>query len=138
MNKTLITADSTCYIPPELVPEEVPVIQAEVKTKNGRFRESYEITSENIIEYAKRERKAPELIYPSEEEYEAFFAKHLKKASSICHLCCAANSGSQIQKRLCGGFQTGRRRHAVPDGTGGKACFRRLFPRVYHKEHRRA
>lgn len=91
MNKTLITADSTCYIPPELVPEEVPVIQAEVKTKNGRFRESYEITSENIIEYAKRERKAPELIYPSEKEYEAFFAKHLKKASSICHLCCAAN-----------------------------------------------
>lgn len=91
MNKTLITADSTCYIPPELVPEEVPVIQAEVKTKNGRFRESYEITSENIIEYAKRERRVPQLIFPSEEEYENFFAKHLEKASSLCHLCCAAN-----------------------------------------------
>lgn len=91
MNKTLITADSTCYMPPELIPEEVPVIQAEVKTKNGRFRESYEITSENIIEYAKRERKAPELIFPSEEDYGKFFSKHLKKASSICHLCCGAN-----------------------------------------------
>lgn len=78
-------------MPPELIPEEVPVIQAEVKTKNGRFRESYEITSENIIEYAKRERKAPELIFPSEEEYGKFFSKHLEKASSICHLCCGAN-----------------------------------------------
>ncbi len=91
MNKTLITADSTCCIPPELVSGEVPVIQAEVKTKSGRFRESYEITSENILEYAERERKAPELVCPSVEDYEKFFLKQLKKASCVCHLCCAAN-----------------------------------------------
>lgn len=91
MNKTLITADSTCYIPPELVSGEVPVIQAEVKTKSGSFRESYEITSENILEYAGRERKAPELVCPSSEDYEKFFLKHLKNTPCICHLCCAAN-----------------------------------------------
>lgn len=91
MNKTLITADSTCFIPSELISEDVPVIQAEVKTKSGSFRESYEITSENILEYAKRERRMPELICPSVEDYALFFARHLKKASSLCHLCCAAN-----------------------------------------------
>ncbi len=91
MNKTLITADSTCYIPTEFVSGEVPLIQAEVKTKSGSFRESYEITSENILEYARRERKAPELVCPSTEDYEKFFLKHLKKSPCICHLCCSAN-----------------------------------------------
>ncbi|MCM1054454.1 MAG: DegV family protein [Bacteroides sp.] len=91
MKKTLITADSTCLIPSELISGEVPVIQAEVKTKSGCFRESYEITSENILEYAKRERKAPELICPSVEDYGIFFERQLKKASCVCHLCCCAN-----------------------------------------------
>lgn len=91
MNKTLITADSTCFIPPELISEEVPVIQAEIKTKSGSFRENYEITSENILEYAKRERKVPETVCPSVEDYTLFFEQQLKKTSCICHLCCCAN-----------------------------------------------
>lgn len=91
MNKTLITADSTCFIPSELIYGEVPVIQAEVKTKSGCFRESSEITSENILEYAQRERKVPEMICPAVEDYALFFERQLKKASCICHLCCCAN-----------------------------------------------
>ncbi len=91
MNKTIITADSNCYFPPELFSDEIPVIQAEIKTDFGSFRESFEIVSENIIEYAERMGKAPDLVCPSVEDYRKFFLKHLKNARSICHLCCGTN-----------------------------------------------
>lgn len=91
MIKTLITADSNCYLPPEIFSEEIPVIQAEIETEHGRFRESYEISSENLIEYAEEKGKVPQLICPSVEDYRGFFLKHLKNAQSICHLCCGVN-----------------------------------------------
>ncbi len=91
MIKTLITADSNCYFPPEIFPYDVPVIQAEIKTDFGSFRESYEISSENIIEYAEQAGKNPTLVCPSAEDYRGFFSKHLKNAQSICHLCCGLN-----------------------------------------------
>lgn len=92
MKKTLITADSTCYIPAELIPEGIPVIQADIKTKSGFFREGYEVISKNILEYSKRERKPPEVIPPSADDYAVFFKEQLKNAPSVCHLCCHAGS----------------------------------------------
>lgn len=94
MIKTLITADSNCYFPSELFSEEVPVIQAEIKTSSGSFRESFEIVSENILEYASRTGTTPKLICPSAEDYKRFFQTHLNNAQNICHLCC----GSQIRE----------------------------------------
>ena len=91
MIKTLITADSNCYLPPEMIFEEIPVIQAEIKTEHGSFRESYEISSESLIEYVERTGKIPQLICPSVEDYRSFFLKHLNNAQSICHLCCGTN-----------------------------------------------
>ncbi len=91
MKKTLITADANCYFPPELFPDGVNVIQSEIKTDSGSFRESYEISSESIIEYAKRKRTTPELISPTAEQYHDFFEKQLKNADTVCHLCCGAN-----------------------------------------------
>lgn len=90
MIKTLITADSNCYYPYELFPEEMPLIQAEIQTDSGSFRESLEIASENILEYASRTGTAPKLIPPSEEDYRSFFKKQLEKASNVCHLCCSS------------------------------------------------
>lgn len=91
MIKTLITADSNCYLPPEIFSEEIPVIQAMIKTEHGFFRESYEISSENLIEYAEQVGKIPQIICPTVEEYRGFFQKHLNNAQSICHLCCGTN-----------------------------------------------
>ncbi|MBD5082033.1 MAG: hypothetical protein HDT44_09765 [Ruminococcaceae bacterium] len=91
MIKTLITADSNCYLPPELFPEEIPLIQAGIKTEGGSFRESYEISSENLIEYAEEKGEIPQIICPSVEDYRGFFQKHLKNAQSLCHLCCGTN-----------------------------------------------
>lgn len=91
MKKTLITADANCYFPSELIPDNVPVIQSEIKTDSGSFRESYEISSENILEYTKRKRTAPQLVSPTVEQYRSFFDKSLKAADTVCHLCCGSN-----------------------------------------------
>lgn len=91
MKKTLITADANCYFPPELFPDKINVIQSEIKTDSGSFRESYEISSESIIEYAKRKRTTPQLVSPTVEQYHEFFEKQIKKADTLCHLCCGAN-----------------------------------------------
>lgn len=91
MIKTLITADSNCYLPPELFSGEIPLIQAEIKTHSGTFRESFEISSENLIEYAEEREEIPQLICPSVEDYRGFFLKHLKNVQSITHLCCGTN-----------------------------------------------
>lgn len=91
MKKTLITADANCYFPPELFSDNVPVIQSEIKTDSGLFRESYEISSENILEYIKRKKAAPQLISPTPEQYRSFFEKGLKRADTVCHLCCGSN-----------------------------------------------
>lgn len=93
MIKTLITADSNCYFPSELFAEEIPVIQAEIKTSSSSFRESFEISSENILEYASRTGTTPKLVCPSAEDYKRFFEAHLKNAQTVCHLCC----GSEIR-----------------------------------------
>lgn len=91
MKKTLITADANCYFPSELFPDNVPVIQSEIKTDSGSFRESYEISSENILEYTVRKKAAPQLISPTVEQYRSFFEKELKQADTVCHLCCGSN-----------------------------------------------
>lgn len=99
MNKTLITSDSTCFIPPQLIPDEVPLIQAEIQTESGLFRENYEISSENILEYAMQSGFAPRLICPSTEDYRGFFTKHLQKAPCICHLCCGLSRNSYLNAK---------------------------------------
>lgn len=91
MIKTLITSDSNCYLPSELFPSKIPVIQAEIKTDKGSFRESFEISSENLLEYAEQTGKIPRLECPAVEDYRRFFLKHLENAQSICHLCCGIN-----------------------------------------------
>lgn len=104
MIKTLITADSNCYFPSDLFPEEIPLIQAEIKTNSGSFRESFEIVSENILEYASRTGKTPKLVCPSVEDYKNFFRLHLKNAQSICHLCC----GSEIRDCYKSAFEAAK------------------------------
>lgn len=93
MNKKvplLITADSVCDLPEELIRQYGIVINPYfVRTEEGRFVDSTEIDLDDLVIYMEQEDHYAKSEPPDEEEYEAFFETHLAKAEQILHITMA-------------------------------------------------
>lgn len=88
--KLTVTADCLCDIGDELLSKlEVAVIYFHVITDSGDFKDSQEITSENVIEYIAEGHTEVYSKSPSTEEYRAFFERHLTPGGSLIHICSA-------------------------------------------------
>ena len=88
MKRIGITADCVCDLPEEyLAVHDIDIVYFYIKTDTGRFRDRYEITSENIIEYLERGGNKAETFEPTPGEYKEFFENSLKKYDEIIHIC---------------------------------------------------
>lgn len=93
--KISITTDCVSDLPEYLLEKyDIDMIYLYIKTTGGRFLDTLEISSDNIIQYMADSSQIP-LVEPiTEEEYEAFFANKLTKSEQIIYIAMAKNMGS--------------------------------------------
>lgn len=89
----LVTADSVCDLPEELIQQYGIVIHPYfVRTKDGRFIEGTEINLNDLLIYMGQEEHWAKSESPSKEDYEAFFEKQLTVAEQVLHITMAKKS----------------------------------------------
>ncbi|MCH5192968.1 MAG: DegV family protein [Oscillospiraceae bacterium] len=87
MHKIGITTDCVCDLPEEyLEANDIDTVYFYITTETGRFRDGYEITSANVLEYLENGGEKAETNAPEPEEYKIFFEKALEKYDEIVHV----------------------------------------------------
>lgn len=87
MEKIGITTDCVCDLPEEFLKTNgIDIVYFYITTATGRFRDGYEITSENILEYLESGGEKAATNAPEAEEYKVFFENALKKYDELIHI----------------------------------------------------
>ncbi|MGN0667305.1 MAG: DegV family protein [Huintestinicola sp.] len=98
MKRIGITTDCVCDLPDEyLAVNDIGIAYFYIKTDTGRFRDGYEITSENIIEYLESGGNKAETCEPTPEEFKELFEEKLKKYDEIIHICISSFVSNSIR-----------------------------------------
>ncbi len=98
MKRIGITTDCVCDLPEEyLAIHDIDIVYFYITTGTGRFRDGYEITSENIIEYLERGGTKAETAEPTSGEYKEFFENSLKKYDEIIHICISSYVSGSVR-----------------------------------------
>ncbi len=84
----MITADSTCDLPKEMVEQyNIRLMPQMVYTEGGEFFDGVEIEPDGILSYLHNENKCVRTGAPASSVYETFFAEQLTKAQYVIHIC---------------------------------------------------
>jgi DegV family protein with EDD domain len=71
-----------------------------IRTKNGRFMDTREIDSDNLVSYARENDNQAMTDDVSVEEYEAFFADMLTRGEQLIHISMAKNVGKSYEAAM--------------------------------------
>lgn len=98
MNRIGITTDCVCDLPEKyLKANNIDIVYFYITTASGRFRDGYEITSGNILEYLENGGELSETNAPAPEEYKGFFERALKKYDEIIHISISSQTSMSFQ-----------------------------------------
>jgi len=93
--KVHITTDSACDLPAEFMEQhEVGIMPYYVCTDQGRFRDTNELTSDNLLEYLLNGGGAVKSESATVEEYERFFADALDIGEHVIHISMTRKMGT--------------------------------------------
>lgn len=86
----LISADSTCDIPPYLTEKyQIAIMPYRIVTQGGEFLDGIEAETDGILSYIGEKGRYVRSVEPREEAYEEFFAEQLSRAQYIIHIVMA-------------------------------------------------
>lgn len=89
-----ITTDCVCDLPEDYLEKyDIKVIYFYIKTEKGRFADTKEISSDNLMEYMKEPNGIACANSITVEEYEEFFAEALTQAEHVIHISTAQYAG---------------------------------------------
>lgn len=98
MNQIGITTDCVCDLPEQyLKANDIDVVYFYITTESGRFRDGYEITSGNVLEYLENGGELSETNAPAPEEYKGFFERTLKKYDELIHISISSQASMSCQ-----------------------------------------
>ncbi|MCI5751345.1 MAG: DegV family protein [Oscillospiraceae bacterium] len=117
MKKIGITTDCVCDLPEAFYRlHDIGIVYFYITTDTGRFRDGFEIASENVIEYLENGGHKAETNAPAPEEYMGFFENALKKYDEIVHISITSkvsnscpNAAAAVEKM----GENGKRVHVV-------------------------
>ena len=90
--KIAVTADCICDLPKDLLTQyRIRLMYCYVHTKEGRFCDLFEVSSDSILEYLKTEGNYAHSSIAEPSEYEYFFSDVLQTAEHVIHI--TATSG---------------------------------------------
>lgn len=85
--KIAVTADCICDLPKELLEKfQIRLMHCYVHTKEGRFSDLFEVSSDSILEYLQIEGNYAYSTTADPSEYEYFFADTLQTAEHVIHI----------------------------------------------------
>lgn len=92
--RVCITSDCVCDLPEELLEKYgVSLMYLYIRTDKGRFADTREIDSDNLLQYLSDENRFVRSDSVSVEEYEEFFAEKLTQAEEVIHISMAEHAG---------------------------------------------
>lgn len=98
MNKIGIATDCVCDLPDEyLKVNNVEIVYFYITTGTGRFKDGYEITSGNVLEYLENGGEKAETNAPAPEEYKELFLSLLKKYDELIHISVSSKTSYSYQ-----------------------------------------
>ena len=90
--KIAITADCICDLPKDLIARyQIGIMYCYVHTKEGRFCDISEISSDSLLSYLQIEGNKAYSSTAAPSEYEYFFADMLEKAQHVIHITATAD-----------------------------------------------
>lgn len=96
--KVYITTDCISDLPESMQDKyDIGMIYLYIKTENGRFADTLEISSDNLIQYMTETTSTAFADSVSVEEYEDFYAEVLTQAEQVVHISVAKNVGKSYQ-----------------------------------------
>ena len=99
--KILITTDSSCDIPKEILKQRgIPYIGINVTLGSNEYTDGENISPNDIFEYVKINKKLPKTAALSEDQYTKFFKDALKQADKIIHIGLGAKISSQYDHSI--------------------------------------
>jgi fatty acid-binding protein DegV len=97
----LITADSVCDLPKEMIEQYHIVINPYiVETEEGQFVDGREIDTEDLIIYMEKSGKKSKSEPPKVEDYRAFFKEQLLIADNIIHITMGKKSSTGYERAV--------------------------------------
>ncbi|MCR5417483.1 MAG: DegV family EDD domain-containing protein [Lachnospiraceae bacterium] len=97
----LITTDSVCDLPRELVSEnDLDILPYHVQTDRGIFLDEIETDSRGLILHIRESYENVKSESPSVEEYEAFFSRVLTRTNHIVHIAMASKVSNGYDNAL--------------------------------------
>lgn len=98
MKRVGITTDCVCDLPEGYLSAcGVDLMYFYIVTDTGRFRDSCEITSGNILEYMEEGGRKAETHAPDPQGYQAFFEKNLERCDELVHIGVSSHVGQSHQ-----------------------------------------
>lgn len=95
--KICITADSICDLPEEWIEKfDINLIYCYVITEKGRFIDTKELNSAELLDYINSGKNAVSSS-ASEEEYEGFFSDMLMEAEQVIHISASSGIGKSYE-----------------------------------------
>lgn len=89
--KIAVTADCICDLPKDLLEKyQIRLMYCYVHTKEGRFCDLFEVSSDGLLAYLQQEGKEARSSTAEPSAYEYFFADELQKAEQIIHITATA------------------------------------------------
>lgn len=114
MKKTGIMTDCVCDLPEEyLKTNGIDIIYFYINTATGRFRDGYEITSGNILEYLENEGAKAATNAPEPEEYKEFFENALKQYDECIHISISTYASLSYQNAMAALELMGEKREKI-------------------------
>ncbi|MBQ3601662.1 MAG: DegV family EDD domain-containing protein [Lachnospiraceae bacterium] len=93
-----ITSDCVTDLTEELLEQyKIKLIYLFIRTKQGRFADSKEIDSDNLVKYMQMGAQSVYVDSASVEEYEEFFAETLTRAENVIHISMAKGVGQSYE-----------------------------------------
>lgn len=90
--KVAVTADCICDLPEEWLDKfQIGIMYCYVHTKEGRFCDTAEVSSDSLLNYLKVEGNYAHSSTAEPSEYEYFFADTLEKAEQVLHITATAD-----------------------------------------------
>lgn len=89
-----ITTDCSCDLPEVILKQhDIKTMYLYIKTEQGRFADTREIDSDNLLQYLSDDGSRATADSVSVEEFETFFADALTEADQVIYISLAKNSG---------------------------------------------
>lgn len=96
--KVYITTDCVSDLPENIIDKyDIGMLYLYIRTENGRFADTLEISSDNLIQYMTDTTSNAVSDSVSVEEYEDFYAEVLSQAEQVIHISMARNVGKSYE-----------------------------------------